>query len=142
VLADFTMHGLLDLVEVNYGEPVKVWRNVGSGDAGRVVQMGNWLAIRLDQAAPNRDAIGAWIEVQVGKSAIRRELTIGGGHAGGQLGWVHFGLGEARSVQVRVQWPDGEVSPWLPSAANQFVVIERGLNQVQPWLVSGRDASG
>jgi hypothetical protein len=142
VLADFTMHGLLDLVEVNYGEPVKVWRNVGSGDAGRVVQMGNWLAIRLDQAAPNRDAIGAWIEVQVGKSAIRRELTIGGGHAGGQLGWVHFGLGEARSVQVRVQWPDGEVSQWLPSAANQFVVIERGLNQVQPWLVSGRDASG
>lgn len=98
VLADFAMDGMLDLVEVNYGEPVRVWQNVGSGDAARPTPMGNWLEVRADQSGPNRDAVGSWLEVQIGKSVIRRELTIGGGHAGGQLGWVHFGLGAARSA--------------------------------------------
>jgi hypothetical protein len=48
--------------------------------------MGNWLSIRPNQAGPNRDAIGAWIEVKVGETTMRRELVIGGDHAGGQLG--------------------------------------------------------
>src|SRR5260370_42181354 len=43
-LADFNLSGMLDLVEVNYGDPVRVWRNVGSGDATHPVAMGNWLA--------------------------------------------------------------------------------------------------
>jgi hypothetical protein len=124
-LADFSMDGLLDLVEVNYGEPVRIWQNVGSGDPANPRPMGNWLAIQLTQPGANRDAIGAWIEVEIGKTTVRRELTIGGGHAGGQLGWSHFGLGTARNVQVRIQWPDGETGPWLNTAANQFVVIDR-----------------
>ena len=133
VLADFTLDGMLDLVEVNYGEPVKVWRNVGSGDAARPSPVGNWLDLQLSQPGSNRDAIGAWIEVQVGKSVIRRELTIGGGHAGGQLGWIHFGLGAARRAQLRVQWPDGEWGPWTSASANQFVVVKRGAADVTPW---------
>jgi hypothetical protein len=96
--------------------------------------MGNWLGLRLTQSGPNRDAIGAWIEVQIGKLTTRRELTIGGGHAGGQLGWIHFGVGAARAVQVRVQWPNGEVGPWLQVNANQFMMIERGASQARPWL--------
>jgi hypothetical protein len=132
-LADFNLDGLLDLVEVNYGEGVRIWRNVGSGDAARPAQMGNWLAISPSQSGPNRDAIGAWIEVQLGETTLRRELTIGGGHAGGQLGWTHFGLGPGDAAQVRIQWPDGEVGPWLRVTANQFVTIERGANQVRTW---------
>jgi enediyne biosynthesis protein E4 len=124
-LADFGLDGLLDLVEVNYGDRVRLWRNVGSGDADRPAPMGNWLEIQLAQSGPNREAIGAWIEVQVGKATLRRELTIGGGHAGGQLGWTHFGIGAARTAQVRVQWPDGTQGPWQPVRANQFVVLNR-----------------
>ena len=124
-LADFGMDGMLDLVEVNYGQPVRVWRNVGSGDASRAARQGNWLGVRLQQPGGNRDAIGAWIEVQVGKTTLRRELTIGGGHAGGQLGWTHFGLGAAPQVQVRVQWPDGVVGPWQTVTSNQFLVLNR-----------------
>ncbi|HEX7613490.1 MAG TPA: ASPIC/UnbV domain-containing protein [Candidatus Limnocylindrales bacterium] len=48
---------------------------------------------RRRQAKP--DAIGAWIEVKVGDTTMRRELTVDGGHAGGQLGTTHFGLGTA-----------------------------------------------
>jgi enediyne biosynthesis protein E4 len=60
-------------------------------------------------------------------------LTIGGGHASGQLGWSHFGLGAATQVDVRVQWPDGEVGPWLSVGANQYVTLERGTGQPKPW---------
>jgi hypothetical protein len=124
-LADFNLDGMLDLVEVNYGERVRVWRNVGSGTAEQPAQMGNWLGIRLTQGGANRDAIGAWIEVQLGETTLRRELTVGGGHAGGQLGWTHFGLGASSKAQVRVQWPDGEVGPWEQLSANQFVTVVR-----------------
>jgi enediyne biosynthesis protein E4 len=133
-LADFNLDGLLDLVEVNYGSAVRLWRNVGTGDAAHPATMGNWLALRLAEPGPNRDAIGAWIEVKVGDATMRRELTIGGGHEGGQLGWIHFGLGLAGDVQVRVQWPDGEVGPWLPASANQHLDVERGATKARPWL--------
>jgi hypothetical protein len=96
--------------------------------------MGNWLELRLEQPGANRDGIGAWVEVQVGKTTLRRELTVGGGHAGGQLGWTHFGVGGARRAQVRVQWPDGEVGPWLSANTNQFVVVERAGKDVRSWL--------
>jgi hypothetical protein len=124
-LADFNLDGMLDLIEVNYGEPVRLWRSAA--------QMGNWLNVRVAQAGPNRDAIGAWIEVQVGSATMRRELTVGGGHAGGQLGWMHFGLGSSRVAQARVVWPDGEASPWLQANANEFVVLTRGDNRLQRW---------
>jgi hypothetical protein len=131
-LADFNLDGMLDLVEVNYHTGVKVWRNVGSGGASKPAQMGNWLAIQPSQPGPNRDAIGAWIEVKVGDTTLTRELTIGGGHAGGQLGPSHFGLGPAADAQVRIQWPDGEIGPWIRVTANQFVSIERGATEARP----------
>jgi len=126
-LADFNLDGLLDLIEVNYRAPVRLWRNVGSGGAAGPAPMGNWLAIQLLQADPNHAAIGSWIEVRAGDLTVRREVTIGGGHAGGQLGWIHFGLGDADGAEVRVQWPDGEVGQWMRLAANQFAEIERGV---------------
>ena len=125
-LVDLSRDGMLDLVEVNYGDRVRLWQNVGAGDASGPIPMGNWLGVRLEDSGPNRDAIGAWIEVQIGKLATRRELTIGGGHAGGQLGWTHFGLGPAHAAMVRVQWPDGELGPWQRFDANHYVTIERG----------------
>ena len=75
-------------------ENVRVWRNVGSGDAAAPEAMGHWLAVQLEQPGPNGFAVGAWIEVRAGDRTMLRELTVGGGHAGGQLGWIHFGLGE------------------------------------------------
>jgi hypothetical protein len=132
-LVDFNLDGLLDLVEVNYGAPTRLWRNVGSGDGTHAQPIGHWLALRLTQPGPNRDAIGSWVEVKVGDRVMRRELTIGGGHAGGQLGWVHFGLGDAASVQVRVQWPDGETTRWMFTSADRFGTVARGSDAVGVW---------
>ncbi len=133
-LADFNLDGMLDLVEVNLGDPVLLWRNVGAGDAAQPAPMGHWLALQVSQPGPNRDAIGAWLEVKVGDLTMRRELTVGGGHIGGQLGWIHFGLGPAADAQVRVQWPDGELAPWIHLQADRFADLERGAGEARPWL--------
>jgi hypothetical protein len=99
--------------------------------------MGHWLELRLVQPAANRDAIGSWIEVRSGERTVRRELTVGGGHVGGQLGWTHFGLGTAASAEVRIQWPDGEIGPWIPVQVDQFAIIERGATTARRWIPGG-----
>jgi hypothetical protein len=87
--------------------------------------MGHWLALQVRQPAPNIDAIGAWVDVRAGDRTVTHELTVGGGHAGGQIGWLHAGLGAASSAEVRVHWPDGETGPWMTVGADQFVTIDR-----------------
>jgi hypothetical protein len=133
-LADFNLDGMLDLVEVNRRENIELWRNVGWGDATHPVAMGDWIAVALEQPSPNPDAIGSWIEVRTGNRTLLREVTVGGGHAGGQLGWAHFGVGEADTVEVRVQWPDGEWGRWFNVSSNQFVEVRRDPPEAVPVL--------
>jgi len=133
-LADFNLDGMLDAVMVNRRENVCLWRNVGGGDASQPEPMGDWIAVRLEQPGPNVDAIGSWIEVTVGDRTIRREVTIGGGHAGGQLGWIHFGLGEADEARIRVRWSDGQTGSWMDLTANGFATIERGAAAPAIWV--------
>jgi len=136
-MVDLNLDGMLDLVEVNRAENVKIWRSLGWGEADEPEPMGNWLAIGLEQSGPNTNAIGSWIELRMDDFTLRREVTVGGGHAGGQLGWIHFGLGPASKADVRVIWPDGEVGPWLKVDSNQFVAIERGTPQANIWVPEG-----
>jgi len=131
-VADLNLDGLLDLVQVNYGAPVRIWRNTGSGAANDPA-MGHWLGVQLREAGANRDAIGAWIEVKAGDTTIEREVAVGGGHVSGRLGPTHFGLGSAGQAEVRVTWPDGERGPWIPVAADQYVTLDRETGQASPW---------
>jgi enediyne biosynthesis protein E4 len=133
-LADFNADGLLDLVQIDLDAPVRLWRNVGAGTDSDGVAMGHWLGLAVRQPGPNRDAIGAFLEIRVGEALQRRELTVGGGHVGGQLGWTHFGLGPASRADVRVTWPDGEVGPWIGIDADQFATIDRRSDQIETWI--------
>ena len=136
-MADLNLDGLLDLVVVNRRENVSLWRNVGAGSADAPQPMGNWLALRLADDGANRDAIGAWVEVSVGDRVMRREVTVGGGHAGGQLGWIHFGIGEADRASVSVTWPNGDEGPAVDVDANTFSILERGAAEPTPWQPPG-----
>lgn len=125
-LVDFNLDGRLDLVLAKYGAPVQLWRN----DAPLPVKVpttlpGHWVSLRLHQPGPNVDAIGGVLEVRSGTTTWRRELTIGGGHAGGELGWTHTGLGPETVVQVRVRWPDGTTTDWEPVNVDRFYIFDR-----------------
>ena len=124
-VSDLNLDGLVDIVVVNREANVELWRNVGAGDADRPEDMGHWLSVGLRQPPPNVDAVGAWIDVRTDGRVASREVVVGGGHAGGQLGWTHVGLGEDTSAEVRVQWPDGEVGEWMAVDADRYVTIDR-----------------
>ena len=133
-LADLNLDGMLDLVMVNVGEPVRRVAQRRLGD--RRTPLLRWAAgsaIRLAQDGGNRDAIGAKVDVRIGDMVVRRELVVGGGHGGGQLGWMHLGLGPADRAEIRVTWPDGEVGPWIGVDSGRFFVVERGAAAARPW---------
>ena len=138
LLIDLNGDGLLDAVIVNRWDRAKVWRNVGAGTSAAPKQMGHWVEVRLRQNGGNRDAVGAWLEVEAGGRVQRCEQVIGGGHASGALGFLHVGLGDATAARVRVLWPGAKpgdaarTSAWFDAAADRFYVLdrERGL---RPW---------
>lgn len=140
LLVDLNADGLLDAVIVNRWDKAKLWRNVGAGTAQAPRPLGHWLQLRLRQDGGNRDAIGAWIEVEAGGRVQRREIVVGGGHASGALGFVHVGLGEATAARVRVLWPGAKpgdaalTSAWFDAAADGFYLVDRqrGLSAWQP----------
>jgi hypothetical protein len=125
-LADFNLDGLLDLIEVNRREPATLWRNLGSGSVV-AEPMGNWLSVALHQPDTNTSGVGAWIEIRLGDRTLSREVTVGGGHASGQDGWHHFGLGSADNAELSVIWPDGERTPWQRVDANQHLRFDRSV---------------
>ena len=136
-MVDLNLDGMLDLVEVNRRADVSIYRNVGWGDAAQPAPMGDWVSVRLEQPGPNRDAIGSWIELRTGDRTTQREVTIGGGHASGELGWIHFGLGGADEAEIRVHWPDGQMGPWLTLPGDRFATIERGATAPLIWDPQG-----
>lgn len=125
-LVDMNGDGLLDLAVVNRRAPAELWRNVTPrGAVGEGAGAGAWVAIALHQPAPNVNAVGAFIELRAQGRSWLREVTVGGGHAGGAAVPEHFGLGRADGAQLRVTWPDGTVSGWAEVPLNRVVDVTR-----------------
>ena len=123
VLADLNLDGRLDLAVVNRRVPMEVYANTAATD-------GHWLAVDLRQPGPNTRAVGAWLDLQLGDRVIAREVTVGGTHASGVALPEHFGLGDATRAELRVTWPDGAATDWLPVEADCTVRITRGTEGV------------
>jgi hypothetical protein len=119
MVVDLNGDGLLDVLQVNRWDKAQIWRQLPT----EATKGNRWLQLKLAQNMSNRDAVGAWVEVKIGEKIIRQELTVGGGHASGHLGWMHFGLGTVQDVQVRVQWPQAGWSEWMPVKADNFYTV-------------------
>jgi hypothetical protein len=72
-LADFDLDGRIDILVMNRRAPMEIYRNITKNT-------GNWVAFHLVQKGGNRNAIGS--RITIGKDS--QQVTIGGGHAGGQ----------------------------------------------------------
>ena len=107
-LADLDGDGRLDLVIVNRRAAVEVYRN-------ETEDTGNWIKIALPHSA-----LGSRVTVVANDQILSQQFTIGGGHASGDATPLHFGIGTASSVILRVSQPDGTVTTQTTSA-NQTV---------------------
>lgn len=117
-LLDLNGDGLLDLAVLNRRAPLELYRNVTDS-------AGNWLAVAVSQEGPNPDAVGGFVEVRTGERLWTQEITVGGGHAGGVAGPLHFGLGPREEAEVRVIWPDGDTGQWQRAEVNRTVTLTR-----------------
>ena len=99
------LSGKIDILVVNRNSPARVLaqRHPVARPLGRL-QARRTGRTATPSAAGSRSRFGDRVQ--------RREITIGGGHASGQLGWRHFGLDPPTKAEARVIWPDGEASGW------------------------------
>ncbi|TDL90466.1 CRTAC1 family protein [Meridianimarinicoccus aquatilis] len=118
-LSDLDGDGRLDIVVVNRRAPLELWQN-------ETVDVGHWIAITPRQTGTNTHAVGAWVEARLPDGTVTaQEMTVGGGHAGGQAGPLHFGLGPADQVEIRITWPDGSISDWAQVNTDRAVTLWR-----------------
>jgi hypothetical protein len=134
VVEDFNGDGMLDMLIVNRNADASLFRNLGARTAWGHRPLGNWTEIELNDGKVNPFAIGAKINIRIGTVTLTRTVEIGGGHASGQIGFTHLGLGVNERAVVRVQWPDGEWSQPYRIFANNHVVIERGATAAKYWF--------
>ena len=116
VFRDLNGDGALDVLTVNRNQPVRLF-------AGRV--LGGFVTVDPRMAGSNAFAVDARVDVRLGDRLLSKTRRVGGGHAGGALVPLHFGIGAAESVEFRVVWPDGEATDWMSLAAGETVVVER-----------------
>lgn len=117
-MVDFDGDGLLDIAVVNRVAPLEVYHNTST-------PAGTWISVDVRQPAPNAYAVGGRIEVMDDMGLQVRELTVGGGHAGGISAPQHFGLGTAEGAVMRIIWPDGTTTQWMGVDADQRVRLIR-----------------
>jgi enediyne biosynthesis protein E4 len=124
-VVDLNLDGKLDIVVVNRWTRAEVWRQTGDASGG-------WVQLRLAQDGVNRDAIGAVVEIRRGDKIERHEITSGGGHVSGSVGWLHYGLGSTKTAELRVIWPDGTEGGWVLVPAGTFQILRPGAAP-EPW---------
>ena len=132
-VVDLNADGMQDLVVINRKANASLFRNLGTPTEWGHRPMGNWIAIELKNGKTNVNAIGAKISVKTGNVTQSRMVQVGGGHASGQLGFVHLGLGVAERATIRVQWPGGDWSHEYRVFANNFVQLTKGEPEALYW---------
>jgi hypothetical protein len=120
---DFDNDGDVDIVIVNLNEAPSLLRNDVSGT-------NSWLKVKLIGTKSNRSAIGARVTVNAGKALQTQEVMSQSSFLSASDFRLHFGLGDAKSGEVRVRWPSGTWQDIGSVAANQLVTIKEGTGVV------------
>ena len=108
-----------------YNGGLRVFRNNGAGNRS--------LVLRLQGTRSNKSGIGARVTVDAGDGPIVRELSSNTGHRGNASLELLVGVGDASSVDVKIDWPSGAVqdlgSIGLGGHRTCFRVVEHDLSK-------------
>lgn len=99
--ADIDGDGDLDVVLTQVGGPPLLLRNDQT-------LRHHWIRLKLTGTKSNRDAIGAWINVRIGKQTLSRQVMPTRSYLSQSELPVTIGLGDAaKPDEVEIIWPDG-----------------------------------
>jgi hypothetical protein len=116
--ADFDRDGRIDAVITRIGERPLLLRNMMGGG-------NHWLALRLEGARSNRDAIGAQVRIVTASGEQWNHVTTSAGYASSSAREVFFGLGkEIRVKMVEIRWPSGTVQRLENVSANRYHAVK------------------
>jgi hypothetical protein len=120
LLLDYDRDGDMDIAITSYDEPVKLFRNDLSGPDT------NWIEIRLDTSgdpALAPDGYGAKVIATAGGVTQYFWLNGGATYLGRSQPVAHFGLYDATSVDLVVEWPDGSTTSLFAVPVNQILTL-------------------
>jgi hypothetical protein len=131
-VADFWNRGVLDIAVAASTDRHALLRNEVGGRR-------HWLAVEVEGAAAalergsNRDGVGTRVELVTGGQRQVREVVLGDGYGSQNTLRVHFGLGEAESVdELVVRWPrSGIVQRFKGVAVDQILRVREGAPAIE-----------
>jgi hypothetical protein len=111
---DFDRDGRVDLVVTRLNQPAQLlWNRTGGA--------GNWIELDLRGTTSNRDAIGAWVEVETADGKQWDRVAGWSGYGCSSSHRLHFGLGTAgRAAKISVRWPAGSLTELRDVPAGQL----------------------
>jgi hypothetical protein len=118
---DLFNDGHIDVVVNNLDSSPSLLRNV--------VKNGNhWITFKLVGGTKSpRDATGAKVFVTTGQVRQRGEVFSGGSYGSNSDPRVHFGLGQASTIdKIEILWPDGAKQTLKVPAVDRIFTIEEG----------------
>ncbi len=112
---DLDNDGDLEILVVNMAQRPSLLHNRSEPD-------GNWLIVRAVSRSGS-DSIGARVRVRAGSRAMVGEVRSGGSYLSHGDFRPHFGLGDAGSAEVTVEWPSGSPDSTRQVSANRIVTF-------------------
>jgi len=119
-VADIDNDGDLDLFIVDLAGPSRLFENV-------VGNRKSWIRIEPRSGNDGRTALGTKVKVSAGGRSQTKELFVSPSYASGSLTDLHFGLGDAESVEeIIVTWPGGRTQEFRDVPARKIYRLRPG----------------
>ena len=116
-VGDLNNDGAMDIVISNLDAQPWIIRNPGPS--------GHWILLKLKGTVSNRDAIGARATVTTDSLKQIREVKSGGSYLSHSDFRLHFGLGDATTIdELKIRWPTGRTQTLTRVKADQILTIE------------------
>jgi hypothetical protein len=130
---DLDNDGRLDALVVAQNEPLIYLHNMTE-------RPGHFVTLALEGTRSNRDAVGARVAVIAGGRRQVAERVGGGSYQSAGDPRLHFGLGDATSVDaIEVRWPSGRVDRHGRLPADQIYLAREGAESLLPLSRFKRD---